>query len=429
MWETMQPNEDFIIDLVDKQKDCEFSLRFLLEKENGSWKNFFSMLKLVKRGTRKEINYDYGKYILREIILNIAKGRKLISSLYPTNTQKGKLIIPNYGEYQIESVSSSEFVGSKYKYGLLKEPQPIRFCSFNISQNQRGQYQRQELLNEKNPYFPNLKEAVISFFELAVEDFNDFGSVYVVVPEYRTKIEKLKLIFSKAELSIVSPEIKYEDLIVKIFAKSGTKITTLPDIQPKNKTIELDIGFYPDTLSVALFSSKDKMKIDSKEFNKWSTEEEGVYIERPEEEIFYLTKAGESQNLEYKFDILDDLKRNDFIESIVAFLNTNKGIILIGVDDNGDIVGSRKTTNDIEKMVHDCCEPPPKGIKIGGMKIGGEIIIVVEVPEGDNKPYQSKADKNFYVRHSANDMRMERSELDKIMEERIAKRRQGLTYS
>lgn len=43
-------------------------------------------------------------------------------------------------------------------------------------------------------------------------------------------------------------------------------------------------------------------------------------------------------------------------------------------------------------------------------------MIVVEVPEGENKPYRSKRDKNFYVRHNASDMRMERSELFSFLE-------------
>jgi ATP-dependent DNA helicase RecG len=159
-------------------------------------------------------------------------------------------------------------------------------------------------------------------------------------------------------------------------------------------------------------------------FAKWREEGEGVLTERPEEEIRSLLKAGESQNLEYKQHVDDENKKNDFIETVVAFLNTNRGIILLGVQDDGSAVGSQKNAEDIQKLIHDSCDPPPKDIKIEEKKISRNRVILVDVPEGDEKPYQSKRDKNFYIRHNASDMRMERSELISLSEERTKNLRQ-----
>jgi predicted HTH transcriptional regulator len=50
--------------------------------------------------------------------------------------------------------------------------------------------------------------------------------------------------------------------------------------------------------------------------------------------------------------------------------------------------------------------------------IEGNKIVIIDVAEGNDKPYQSKRDKNWYVRHNATDMRMERSELMKFIEEK-----------
>ena len=210
-----------------------------------------------------------------------------------------------------------------------------------------------------------------------------------------------------------------------VFAKSGTQRKTLLDIEVSDKTVEIDVGFQPDTLRAVLFTPKDNLKIDEKEFTKWSVEEEGVFVERSEEEILSLTKAGESQDLEYKYEIVDKDNKNDFIETVVAFLNTNRGIVLVGVDDSGEVVGSQKSHEDIEKMIHDSCVPPPKDIKVEEKQIEGKNVIVVEIPEGDSKPYQSKRDKNWYVRHSANDMKMEWSEMSHILEEIKQAERRG----
>ena len=421
----MQNDKELLPNLIGKQKECEFSLRFLLQKEKGSWKNFLTMLKLVKKGTRKEINYDYGEYVLRERLLGIPDGLKEISSLYARNGEKGKLVLTDYDEFGISSGGISRFVPSTPRPSIVRNHWPMRFCEFGIEGGQIGQRWNRELLKEKFPYYPDLSEAVISFFDLASEHFSSFGNVYVVIPDYRARVESLKLIFSRAEVTLDSPEIKFEDLVVKVFAKSGARITTLPDIYPESEVVQFDIGFQPDTLSAVLLSRQDNMKIDSKEFNKWSVEEEGIYVERPEEEILSLTKAGESQNLEYKPDILDDIKRNDFIESVVAFLNTNRGIILVGVDDNGNILGTTKNKEDLQKAIHDCVEPPPKDVKVDETLFSNTKIITVEVPEGDDKPYQSKRDKNWYVRHNGSDMRMERSELFQMLEKYV--KREG-TY-
>jgi ATP-dependent DNA helicase RecG len=102
---------------------------------------------------------------------------------------------------------------------------------------------------------------------------------------------------------------------------------------------------------------------------------------------------------------------------VVAFSNTDGGLILVGIADDGSIMGCSQNQEDLLKMIHDSIDPPPQKINISGKSIGSSKIIVVEIPEGDNPPYQSKRDKNMYVRHNANDMRTERSELMELIEQ------------
>jgi len=419
--------KELLSHIVRQQKNCEFSLRFILQREGELWKNFSTMLRLVKKGTRKEASYDYGDYVLGEKLLNVQEGLKAISNIYPENDEKGKFVIPDYDEFTVESRPQLQFRPSKPRHGILKSLWPMRFIEFRVGQNKISQKWNRELLKEGFPYYPSLTEAIVDLFDLSVDHFNSHGAVYTVTPDYRARVESLKLSFSRVQLKIDSPEIEYKDLLLKVFAKSGLKRTTLPDIHLESEIAEFDLGYQPDTLSVVLFSPKENMKIDEKEFTKWSVEEEGVFVERPEEEILSLAEAGESQDLEYKYDIVDKDKKNDFIETVVAFLNTNRGIILVGVDDSGEVVGSQKSREDLEKMIHDSCVPPPKGVKIEEKEIEGKKVIVVEVPEGDHKPYQSKRDKNWYVRHNANDMKMEWSELSHILEEIRQAESQGIS--
>lgn len=421
---TMQADKKLLTDLIKKQKDCEFSLKFFLQSKNGDWKNIFAMLELVKKGTRSELDHTYGEFVLGERLLDVEEGLKVISNLYEENDEKRRLEIPGYAEFTVRVSSRSQFVASKQRWGLLRRNWPMRYYTFEVYQDKKGTSDGKELLKGGLPYYPSAGDATVSFFELAVEHFSSYGEVYLVIIDYRARIESLKLAFSRAELRVDSPEIEYSDLLVKVFAKSGLEILTLPDINPTSELVKFEVGFQPDNLSVALLSRQDDIKIDGKEFAKWREEGEGVLTERPEEEILSLLRAGESQNLEYKQHLDDENKKNDFIETVVAFLNTNRGIILVGVQDEGNVVGSQKSAKDIQNLIHDSCDPPPKDIKIQEKKISGNRVILVDVPKGDDKPYQSKRDKNFYIRHNASDMRMERSELVSLLEEKNKQMRQ-----
>ena len=389
----MLTEKEILFNLIQKQKDCEFSLRFALRKETGVWKNCFTLLQLVKKEERKEISYDYGDSVLGERILSLKDGLSMISDVYPKNSEKGKIVISGYDEFILEGRSSNQAVPSRYRYGYLRSDWPLRFWIYTVQQDKISRDWNRELLSEGSPYYPNLNDVVTDFFGLQTDYFNSYGELYIVVVDYRAKIESLRLRLSKVELRVTSPEIEFKDLVIKVFAKSGARTTTLPSIYPKSDMVEFDVGFQPDSLYVALLDRSENMKVDGKIFTKWGIEEEGISVERPEEEVVLLTRAGESQNLEYKYQVDNEDKKND--------------------------------SEDILRMVHDSCDPPPKNIRVEKKSVAGNDMLIVEVPEGDNKPYQSKRDKKWYIRHNANDMEMERSELFHLLEKYM----QGKTYT
>jgi ATP-dependent DNA helicase RecG len=98
------------------------------------------------------------------------------------------------------------------------------------------------------------------------------------------------------------------------------------------------------------------------------------------EEINLLIKEGEGLTVEFKERYSSKIDRD-----IVAFSNTKGGHILLGVDDAGSVKGETLTNKmkaEITELARNC-EP---GIHIKGIKQVGKII-VVEIPEGDEKPY------------------------------------------
>jgi len=79
----------------------------------------------------------------------------------------------------------------------------------------------------------------------------------------------------------------------------------------------------------------------------------------PEEELINLIKAGESDTLEFKSTLHTNLatgqsdKRMEkaVLKTLVAFLNTSGGTLLVGVEDNGNIMGAEvEDYENIDKM-------------------------------------------------------------------------------
>jgi hypothetical protein len=414
----MSTGLDKIRAIVEKQKDCEFSLGYVIHKDKDVWKTFFTIIMLVKKGTIRELNYDYGESVIGQVLLSVKEGLAMISDLFPKNGEKGRLKILDCCEFTIDGGGHENFYASKIRHCMVKNEYPVRIFKFRVPSPEVMSNKSMNLLREGIPYFPWLSDAAINVFELEVENFSSNGDVIVAIYDYRAKIETLKLIFSKAELKLTSPEIEYEKLRIKAFAKAKNKSFVLPDIVPTSEFVQFDIGFQPDILNVVLKNMDENFKVDAKEFTIWRSEEEGIFLERPGEEILSLTKIGEKQNLEYKYDAKEENQRTDLLETVVAFSNTDGGTILVGVDDSGELVGSHTFGEDLLKSIHDTCEPPPTGIRTQEKEIDGKKIIILEVPEGEDKPYQSKKDKNWYVRHNGTDMKMERSELMRLLEKR-----------
>ena len=91
-----------------------------------------------------------------------------------------------------------------------------------------------------------------------------------------------------------------------------------------------------------------------------------------------IINGGESQKVEFKLKINDSLGK-----SICGFANTNGGIVLIGVNDDGKIIGiSKKHERDIANMAHTC--KPSVYPKIEAVKIKEKNIFIAEVKKSDS---------------------------------------------
>lgn len=94
---------------------------------------------------------------------------------------------------------------------------------------------------------------------------------------------------------------------------------------------------------------------------------------------------GEGPGLDFKFEIADARK---IARTFVAFANTNGGVLLIGVDDQGCIVGihSEEEVFMAKNAAREFCRPEIP-FQIREWKENKRTVLQVTIPEGTEKPY------------------------------------------
>lgn len=114
-------------------------------------------------------------------------------------------------------------------------------------------------------------------------------------------------------------------------------------------------------------------------------------------EIRQLIAKGEDYHIEFK---REDENNDDFAKTIVCFANSDGGKILAGVDDDGTIIGIKdidKFMLRIEDIAYHSCNPPVTILQETGV-INETRIVIINIPQGIQRPYQCKG--KFYIRSS-----------------------------
>lgn len=131
-----------------------------------------------------------------------------------------------------------------------------------------------------------------------------------------------------------------------------------------------------------------------------------------------LIRRGEDSTLEFK---RDDVQRHDLAKELVAFLNLEGGIVLLGVDDDGTIAGV--TRDRVEEWVAELCrtkiEPPivPVLTRLRNAEPGRDVL-AVRVTLGPDKPYARVHNnrKTYYIRVGSTCREASREELERMFQ-------------
>jgi ATP-dependent DNA helicase RecG len=109
------------------------------------------------------------------------------------------------------------------------------------------------------------------------------------------------------------------------------------------------------------------------------------------QDLLQKIKLGKTSFVQFK----ERVKDTDSLEAeMVAFANAHGGSIVVGVADNGEITGLTKEEKEnyvqLASNVSSQRINPPIGALINAFLVAEKLVLVIEVPEGDSKPYFSK---------------------------------------
>ena len=138
-------------------------------------------------------------------------------------------------------------------------------------------------------------------------------------------------------------------------------------------------------------------------------------------ELANLISSGEDSQLEFK---RDNVRNHDLAKELVAFLNVEGGTVLLGVGDDGSIVGTSRSR--LEEWVSELCRakvtPPVIPLLSWARQTEAgqprQDVLAVSVAQGPDKPYAlfHNNRKTYYVRVGSTSQEASREELQRLFQ-------------
>lgn len=134
------------------------------------------------------------------------------------------------------------------------------------------------------------------------------------------------------------------------------------------------------------------------------------------DEIIEIIRNGENSFVEFK---LEDAHNIKLAREIASFANVSGGLLIIGVDDDKNIVGISE--NKLEERIMNICyniiEPPLIPLYYE-LTVNDKTIAVVEIEKGINKPYcvKNEGRKEYYIRFGSTNREATREQLLRLFQ-------------
>jgi len=384
-------------------------------KNNDEWTSAHTKFTILHKSNNAHSNlfrYEYLDVLIQSQNLTIEQFLKVLDNLIT----KAELSLPNLPSIKVEGAFgnypySFEYIQSKDS--IFRLEWPANYFSFQVQHS--GGSSGQPLISPKYPYFPSLHEAMKLVMNFGSGNYiMMYGYLTIFLPNYNAKINHMTISSDRIRIDIATKgAIAYSDIVGKLYAEKDGRTTQL-DINFDSNFASATIGYLPYQTNVYLIT-RDGEQLDYRRFYRSSfkpfgDEDEDVSIEMSEYELVEVLRNGENDVVEFKLRVSDE--QDKLIKSIVALANTKGGTVFMGVDDEGVTIGSfdKNVDQTILHLISSHCEPIID-VKFERKIIQGREIVLVQIPDGNNKPYNFR-DQGIYVRRGKMNRIASRDELD-----------------
>jgi len=398
----MRSNDLNLENLLDVFYDGEsLYFRALVRKTEEGWKVYclridnLSDSRNIRSAVLKydDIGFIFGKTSPREILRWINDGK----IFYGKEEYPIPKLQSNINEYRYPSNTDVSWLRIKLPFSTYE-------ISFDDRDNLPDRYD--PLISSNLPSFPSLYSAVYFYlFDRADNIGNAIPhSLMIFIANHECWLDKIYLRSSSIKLGIRGTKVNGCRLEIRagfrhyetILKKQGDKLIPLPDGLPEAVWIAITRG--KDWLDYR----KLDLRID------YSLKGGNVIseIEDKQTELKGIIARGENETTEFKEEIPSRIEK--LTKTVAAFANGNGGVIIVGVDDDGTIIGINGNVNKenirLMQLIRSNVLPQPS-VTIDSVQVDGEWLLAVWVKPGDFTPYGvNPKSPRYYVRRSASSM-------------------------
>lgn len=373
------------------------------------------MIDFLNDSKISDLKMEYQGITLLRKVLSVNEGKQLIDSLI-----NNQLIILDDFEFHYEFKS----------YNISYEHLPKFNRSYDIGWPYFQIYGKQitpssvpyriaSFLDKNLPYFRDIDSAIREWFEISAPYGNVDSYVglmkdafRIIIPLYELTVKKIMIGTNKIKLNFIALDNTFVGKYICKYEFEDDLGNNRNSIIINNPQIEIPINGNLTAITIIIMD-QDAILIDWYELYPHDFYQENKLIEFEFDDSSYelYIQNGENQQIEFK----KDLPSNDIklMKTISAFANTEGGIIFLGVDDEGKIIGfdRPKIEDSLSDKIRNTCDPPIE-IDIHRFELKGIPLIAIIVPNGKNKPYLVKGTP--YIRHGATSREITRIELNEL---------------
>ena len=316
-----------------------------------------------------------------------------------------KVVVPE----PVASNANFERVAGQRRFGSLVTAWPR--TEWHIS-GQQLPTRPDGLLVGDGPSFLGYAAACSSFFDAAPPDHQGHGKLWRVIRhERRAWLHRITI----GPLAVVVT-VRGADLSgLRLDMSSPMSSVSRPVGTTGRITIKTPHGLAPHTLLVL---RTDDDWLDMRYFDSLvpGARDESIVFEQPGTDLEMLIASGEGQHLEFKRTVTAQQEdKRSFLKTVAAFASFNSGTILVGVEDDGEIVGVPAADRDpmqqlIASAIRDNIEPEPH-LHLRWVEHDHKHVLVLEV---EGRPawhvlYPKRPE--FYVRRAGSTLRAKREHI------------------